>query len=131
VTPGGGERKATAARGLLGSLMQLARTFFATLHSRAELFALEAARERARVVRLVLLALAALFCMLLAAITATLFIIAAFWDSHRLIAIGLLTFGYAGIGVGLVIAARKEAARASHPFSSTLEQLRKDRDAFL
>ena len=131
MTPGGGERKAAAARGLLGSLAQLARTFAATLHSRAELFALEAARERARVVRLVVLAVAALFCLLLAAITATLFVIAAFWDRPRLIAIGLLTLGYAGIGVSLAMAVRGEAARAAHPFSSTLEQLRKDRDAFL
>lgn len=131
MTPGGGERRATAARGLLGSLTQLARTFVATLHSRAELFALEVARERARVVRLVLFALAALFCLLLAAITATLFIIAAFWDSHRLIAIGLLTLAYAGIGIWLATAARNEAARVAQPFSSTLEQLRKDRDAFL
>jgi len=131
VTLGGGERKASAARGLASSLRRLARTLAETLRSRAELFSLELQRERGRLLRLVLFAVGALVCLLFAAITGTIFIIAAFWESHRLLTIGLLTLGYITIAVLLVLAARKEAERAAHPFSSTIEQLRKDRDAFM
>ena len=76
--------RAPEPRGLNASLRRLGTTLCATLHSRIELLALELARERTRVTRLVLLGLAALFFLTLGAITATIFVIVLFWDSQRL-----------------------------------------------
>ena len=94
-----------------------------------KLFALEIARERDRAVRLVLIAVASLFFFMLAAFTGTVFVIILFWDSHRSAAAGALFLIYLAIGIFLRNMARKEAAKASQPFESTREQLRKDRDA--
>ena len=46
-------------------------------------------------------------------------------------AAGVLFLVYLGIGVLLAGMARKDAVKAGQPFESTLEQLRKDRDALL
>lgn len=100
------------------------------LHSRAELLTLELERERLRVTRLVLLAVAAVFFLLLGALTATFFIIALYWDSHRLLASGFLAALYALIGIAIALYARREAARSPRLFSSTVAELKKDRSHF-
>jgi uncharacterized membrane protein YqjE len=116
------------SRGLFASLRKLGSTLFATLHSRVELLALELERERSRVTRLVLLALVALFFIALGAITATIFIIVLFWDSQRLVVIGFLTVLYFAIGAGFLAFVRREAQLSKRPFSSSLDELRRDRD---
>ena len=116
------------SRGVFASLKRLGSTLAAVFHSRVELLAHELERERIRVTRLLLLGIAAYFFLTLSAITATMFIIVLFWDSQRLVAIGFLTVFYLSIGGGIILFAKREASRAARPFSSTLEQLKKDRD---
>lgn len=116
--------------GLLASLRRLASAFVATLHSRAELLSHEIERERIRVTRLLLLGVAALFFLALGAITATVFVIVLFWESQRLVVIGFLALLYLGIAGGLALYMKSEAGRAARPFAATVEQLRKDREAF-
>lgn len=98
------------------------------LHSRVELLARELERERVRVTRLALLAAIALFFLALGAITATLFVIALFWDSQRLLVIGFLTLLYLGVGAAVAMFARREAVRSARPFSASLAQLERDRE---
>ena len=116
--------------GLLASLRRLGSTVVTTVHSRAELFALELERERIRVTRLLLLGVAALFFLALGALAATIFIIVLFWDSQRLVVIGALTALYLGIGIGIAMFAKREADRSTRPFASSVAQLQKDRDKF-
>lgn len=116
------------AGGLLFSLRRLGASLAALVHSRIELAALEIEREKARVTRLLLLGVVAIFFIGLGAITATIFILVLFWDSQRLVAIGFLTVIYLGIGAGALALARKESEQAKRPFAATLEELRKDRD---
>ena len=117
-------------RGLIASLRSLYSTLTATLHSRVELLGYEYARERTRITRLALLGIVALFFVALGMLTATMFIVVLFWESQRLVAIGFLTVLYFAIGGGIAYYAKHEASRAAHPFSATLEQLRKDREHF-
>jgi uncharacterized membrane protein YqjE len=114
--------------GVLTSLRRLGATVVALLHTRAELIAREFERERVRVTRLLILGVAALFFFALGTITLTIFVIVLFWDSHRLIAIGFLTLLYFAIAAGVGIFAKREVARSAKPFSSTVAQLKHDRD---
>jgi uncharacterized membrane protein YqjE len=114
--------------GVLTSLRRLGATVVALLHTRAELIAREFERERVRVTRLLILGVAALFFFALGTITLTIFIIVLFWDSQRLVAIGVLTLLYFGIATAVAIFAKREAARSSKPFASTVAQLKHDRD---
>ena len=131
MTAGVGEPKAGAARGLLASLSQLARSLVSTLQSRAELLSLELALERARLVRMVVLAVVALFFLALAAIAATIFVIVLFWDTHRLLAIGLIALGYLVLAAWLAAAAKRELTQAARPFAATIAELKKDRDRLM
>ena len=123
-TPGDPRR----SRGLVVSLRELARTLVTMIHTRTELFALELARERTRLIRLLLFGIIALVFLALGMVTATIFVIVLFWDSQRLLAIGLLTLIYLGIGAALAFAARREIAAAASPFSASLGELKKDRE---
>lgn len=118
------------SRGLFDSLRRLGSTFAALLHSRVELFAREYERERGRLARLALFAVAAVFFLALSVLTATLFVIVLFWDSQRLLAIGFLTLLYLAIGGGIALYIKHEASRGARLFSSTLEQFRQDRQRF-
>ena len=117
-----------SAGGLLTSLRRVGASVAAIVHSRVELATLELERERIRVTRLVLLGLLAFLFLGLAAITATIFVIVLFWDSQRLVAIGFLTVFYIGVGAGVLMFARREAAESKRPFAATVEELRKDRE---
>ena len=80
-----------ASKGLLESLKTLTGTLVAILHTRLELFSTDLEEERARLATLFILTLVALFCMGVGVILAALFVVVAFWDTHRLLALGGLT----------------------------------------
>lgn len=114
--------------GLLASVRTAAHTFIAALQTRLELLATEVEEERIRLTRLWLLAMTALFLFVLSVLTATLFIIVVFWDTHRLAAIAVLFLVYL-IG-GFIVAwyARKEAHAHPRLFSASIRELAKDRE---
>jgi uncharacterized membrane protein YqjE len=72
-----------AGRSLAGSLIAL-------LQTRIELISTEIEEEWLRIAALVMIGLAALFCAGMAIILLVALVVAAFWDSHRFLAIGLL-----------------------------------------
>ena len=115
------------AEGLFESLRNLARTFLAIVQTRIEIFASEIDEERTRLARIALLAAAAAFCLGLAMILLVFFLVVLFWDTDRLLAIGVLAgvFAVGGIAAGLGL----RAAISQRPkfLSATLAELRKDR----
>lgn len=126
-----GEDSAAGARragGLLGSLKKLASTLVALAQTRLQLLANELHAERLRLMRLWLLAAAAVFFLTLGIIMLTLLVVVLFWDSHRLLAMG----GFAGIYllIGILFGARvlRRATERSHMFEASLQELAKDRE---
>jgi uncharacterized membrane protein YqjE len=112
--------------GLLASLRNLARTFLAILQNRLELVASDIDEARARLARIAVLAAVAAFCLGLALILLVLFLLVLFWDSDRLLAIGVLggVFAAGAIAAGLMLRAEIRRRRF---LSATLAELRKDR----
>jgi uncharacterized membrane protein YqjE len=78
---------------------------------------------------LLILAVIAAFFLALGVITLTFFIILLAWDSHRVLVTAILTATYLGAGVLAALKARAAAKQATKPFSASLAQLKKDRDA--
>jgi uncharacterized membrane protein YqjE len=114
--------------GLLGALRRLAATAVGLLQTRLELIATELDEERTRVLRLLVLSLVAGFFLALGVVTLTFFIILLAWDTHRLLAAGLLAAAYLGIGAVVAMNARSVVKAGSRLFSASLAELRKDRD---
>jgi uncharacterized membrane protein YqjE len=114
--------------GLLASLRSLAATAVELLRTRFQLVATELEEERTRLLRLLALSLAAAFFLALGVVSLTFFVIILAWDTHRVLAAGLLTAAYLGIGAIFVLYARNAAKAQAKLFSATLAELRKDHD---
>ncbi|MCH4565164.1 phage holin family protein [Halomonas sp. EGI 63088] len=117
---GPAQRLFTAGKRLLGSLL-------ATGETRLRLAVLELEEERARLVTLLLLAGLSLLLLLLGLAVLTLLVVVMFWDSHRLVAIGLSALILLGSGVALALWVRRLARRRTL-LASTLKHLATDRE---
>jgi uncharacterized membrane protein YqjE len=112
--------------GLLESLRGLATTFVALVQTRLEIFASEFDEERTRLARTVVLAVVAAFCLGLAVVLLVLLVVVVFWDSNRLLAIGVIA-GLFALGALAALVKLRAAVRQRPKFlSATLAELHKD-----
>jgi uncharacterized membrane protein YqjE len=114
------------SEGLLESLRNLARTSVAIVQTRIEIFASEIDEERTRLARIALLAAAAAFCLGLAVILLVFFLVVLFWDTDRLLAIGVLAGVFAVGGIAACLGLRAAVSKRPKFLSATLAELRKD-----
>ena len=114
--------------GVLGSLRKLAATFVAMVQTRLELLSTEAEEELVRLTRLWLLSAVALFLLALAVMGASLFLVVLFWETHRLLVVGLLTLVYGAAGFAVAMHARREARARPRLFAASVAELAKDRE---
>ena len=119
----------TQARGLFASVKTLLGTLLGMAQTRLELLVNELEEERLRLIRLLFYSLLTLFFFCLGVVLLTLLVIAVFWDTYRLLAIGLATAAYLGIAAWLAIYVVRQARHKSRLFSASLAELAKDRAA--
>ncbi len=115
------------SEGLLESLRNLARTFLAIVQTRIEIFASEIDEERTRLARIAVLAAVAALCIALAVILLVFFLVVLFWDTNRLVAIGVLAGVFAIGGIAACLGLRAAISQRPKFLSATLAELRKDR----
>ena len=115
------------AEGLFESLRNLARTFLAVVQTRIEIFASEIDEERTRLARIAVLAAVAALCIALAVILLVFYLVVLFWDTDRLLAIGVLAGVFAVGGIAACLGLRAAVSRRPKFLSATLAELRKDR----
>ena len=115
------------SEGLLESLRNLARTFLAIVQTRIEIFASEIDEERTRLARIAVLAAVAALCIALAVILLVFFLVVLFWDTNRLLAIGVLAGVFAIGGIAACLVLRAAISQRPKFLSATLAELRKDR----
>ena len=109
------------------SLMDVSSGFVGLVQTRLELFTLEAAQQKSRVMKTMLLAFAALIFLTLALLVFSILITIYFWPTeYRFLALGLLCLAYAVIGFGLLLSVRSGMVNAPAPFEATLSELRRD-----
>ena len=119
--------EAGRSEGLLDSLRNLARTFIAIVQTRIEIFASEIDEERARLARIAVLAAVAALCIALAVVLLVFFLVVLFWDTNRLLAIGVLAGVFAVGGTAAGLGLRAAISKRPKFLSATLAELRKDR----
>ncbi|WP_180098081.1 phage holin family protein [Achromobacter mucicolens] len=113
--------------GLRKTVFGVASSLVGLMRTRLELLALEAADEKARLLKLLGLAFAALLFLTLAVLVATITIAVAFWPTEdRYLALGLLAGFYGVAGVVLLLVVRHGLVYGPAPFSATLEELGRD-----
>ncbi|MDO9372671.1 MAG: phage holin family protein [Gammaproteobacteria bacterium] len=114
--------------GLFNSVKALAATLLAIGRTRLELLSTEIEEERLRISSMLVWTLVALFCTGLGVMLATLFVVVFFWDTHRLLALGipaLLFLFVAALACAVVIGKGRAKPR---PFAASLAELSKDHE---
>ena len=119
----------TQGSGLFASVKTLLDTLLSVAQARLELLANELGEEQSRLTRLLFYSLFTLFFFCLGMVLLTLLIIVVFWDTHRLLAIGLVTAAYLGIAAVLATCVVHQARHRPRLFSASLAEIAKDRAA--
>jgi uncharacterized membrane protein YqjE len=119
-------REDAAHAGLLQSLRRSLATLLATARTRGELLQVEVEEEKLRLAGVAIFAVAAAFFLALAVVMLTCFVILLFWDTHRVLATGLITLAYVLIGLCCALITRQRARVKSKLFAASLAELRKD-----
>ena len=122
------EREGAAARGgLLHSIKHLAQTLLGAAQTRLEILATEIEEERVRLEQLLLVALAAAFCLAMGIVLCVALVVLYYWDTHRLAAAGTLAAAFLAAGVVLGLILRDKVKTRPKPFAITRGELAKDR----
>jgi len=121
------ERTPGGSKGLLESLTILAGTLVAIAHTRLELLSADMEEERAHFFSLLMLTLAALLCLGIGVVLATILLVVAFWDTHRLLALGALAGFFLVTGMAVWAFALHKARTKPRLFAASLSELFKDR----
>ena len=119
-TPGG-------SKGLLESLAALAATLVAIAHTRLDLLSADLEEDRERVLSLLVLTLSTLFCLGVGVVLATILIVVAFWDTHRVLALSGLAGFFLAVGMAAWMFAMHKARTKPRLFAASLSELLKDR----
>jgi len=115
-----------AEHGLFASLRQLLGTAVEILQVRLALLSTEIQQEKLRVFDGLLWAGVALMLLGLGVLLLFGFIVVLFWDSYRLVALGVLSALFLGVGTWLLLTARKHLQSPGGPFNTSVEELGRD-----
>ena len=124
-----GDRTEGGAPGIIDSVKATVATVLQILHTRVELFTTELGEEMHRVAGVLLWGGVALFSsglfMMMVAIT----VIIAAGEEHRLLAALVMTGVFLALLVTAVVMLKARLSQPSKLLASSLEEIRKDRDA--
>jgi uncharacterized membrane protein YqjE len=115
------------ARGLLETLGDLAATLVATAYTRLDLLSTDLEEDRDHLLSFTLVSLGAVFFLGIAAVLAALLLVMLFWDTHRILVLGLLTGVFLASGLLAADRATRMARTKPRLFASSLSELFKDR----
>ncbi len=114
--------------GLLDSVRRVGATLVEIVHTRLELLVTELEEERMHIARALWLAAIGGFFLAVSTLLVVVFVVALFWDSYRLLAVGVLACSFGAAGFLLLIALRNLIAERKRLFAQSLAELRSDRE---
>lgn len=120
------EESHAATGGLFESLKTLSVSLVGMAHTRLELLSTDVAEERAHLTTLLVWVLVALFCLGVGVVLLAMLIVVAFWESHRLLALGGLTGLFLAAGAGAGWLAMHKNRTKPRLFDASLAELSKD-----
>ncbi len=123
MTEQGGEKSG----GLLHSATVLAATLVGILQTRLTLLSADLHDDREYLLALLLATLIALFCLGVGVILATILLVLAFWEGHRLAALGVATGMFMAAALVAWRYAVHKARSKPRLFEASLAELSKDR----
>jgi len=117
--------------GLRVALRQLGASLLSTVHTRFSLVGIELEEALQGWLSVLAVAFAMLLFGTLGLLVFSLLIVVAYWDTHRLLALGLLSGAYIGVAAYFAWRLKCALARRMPLLQASLDELEKDRDALL
>lgn len=114
--------------GLLESLKRLTGTLLAIVQTRLELLSNELEEERLRIRQMFFYGSVAVFFFAMSIMLLTVFVVVLFWDSYRLLVLGVLTAVFLVAGILAWNVLRRVSRERSKLFSFSLAELSDDID---
>lgn len=115
--------------GLMDSAKRMLATIIALVHTRLELFTTEIEEEIQRAVGILLWGVIALFFGSLTVLMIAFTVIIIFWDDHRILAASLVTATFLLMTLVFALMARARLRVKDRFMGSSVEELRRDREA--
>lgn len=117
-----------AGPGLLASVKGLLATAVGAVETRLAILGSELEEERLRLLTLIFWGALFLFVLFLGTVLLTMLLVVLYWDTQRLLVLGLLTGLFLGAAVAIGVGLRLWIRAAPRPFSVTIGELAKDRE---
>ncbi len=120
------ENTSSGSGGLLNSLTVLAGSLVSIVHTRLELLSTDLEEDREHLLSLVILSLVSLFSLMVGVVLGAILLVVIFWESHRLLALGLLAGFFILAGLAACAFAMRKAKTKPRLFLASLLELFKD-----
>lgn len=101
-------------------------TMLAVVRTRLELLSIDLEEERERLFSLMFIALAAAFLLGIGIVLAVILLVVAYWETNRLMVLGILTAFFLLLGAALAAYAMQKMRSKPRLFTSSLSELNKD-----
>lgn len=111
---------------LLASLRGFAATAAGLVRTRLELLSVEAQEEVGRISGLLLWSMAAVLLAVMGVVFLAIFVTVLFWDSHRMLVLGIFTALFLGGAILAIARALQLMRQGSQLFAASLAELRRD-----
>ena len=118
---------AVPAKGLLEALGDLAATLVAMAHTRLDLLSTDLEEDREHLLSLTITSLGAVFFLGIGVVLSALLLVVLFWETHRILILGLLAVAFLALGLAAAQRAKRLARTKPRLFASSLSELFKDR----
>jgi uncharacterized membrane protein YqjE len=105
------------------------QTLRETVETRIELFLVELKEQQIHQIEAAVLIAVALICGIMMVLLLTFAVVVIFWDNHRIL-VSLLLAGVYAAGAAGAIWKLRSLTKQWHPFSATLEEIKKDAACF-
>jgi len=117
---------AKQSKGLMASFSALTTVILATVYTRLNLLSLDIEEAIAHLLSLLMLSLVALYCFFVTVLLLATFLVVTFWETHRLLTLGLLAGCFLMAGVATYWYVLHKIRTTPRLFSVSLFELLKD-----
>lgn len=117
-----------ADEGLVAAIKKTSALLLAMARTRLELLSTDLEEGRTRLISLLIMTFVSLFCLCFGVVLLAIFVVIAFWESHRLLVLGGLTATFLTVGIVLCILAIRAAKMMPSLFEASLVELAKDQE---
>ena len=113
---------------LLSSLKNIVATGASIAQTRLELLSVDVQIARSKFISLLVMIVCALFFLFFGLVMLSLLIVIYSWETNRMLALGLLTIGFIGIGLILTFLAMRSLQTMPKLFEASIAEFAKDRE---